>query len=79
MQDSGTKMPEGSEPSDEEYYEIEIDGVVHRVSRKKTEDLADRILHSKKDAEQSISDAFRNHPDFEPDVEVTIDPDELKP
>ena len=53
---------------DEEFYEVEIDGVLRRVRRRDIAVLAAEIA----DQEGGLTEAFRNHPHV--DVEATEEP-----
>jgi hypothetical protein len=52
----------------EEFYEVEIDGVVRRIRRRDIAALAAEIA----DQEGGLTEAFRNHPHV--DVEATEEP-----
>lgn len=66
------------EQPEEEFYELTVDEVTYRISKRETEAIADRILRSHDgDAFKAINATFQQHPAVEFEVEVDHDPDML--
>jgi hypothetical protein len=68
-------MDPESETAD--FYEVEIGGVLYRMSRKDTAEIASAILRGREDAAEAVAEAFARHPNMEKDVPTEIDPDKL--
>jgi hypothetical protein len=68
-------MDPESETAD--FYEVEIGGVLYRMSRKDTAEIASAILRGREDSAEAVAEAFARHPNMEKDVPTEIDPDKL--
>ena len=62
----------GSDGTDEEFYEVEIDGVLRRISRRDISALAAEIAQGEGSLTERLAEAFRDHPHV--DVEAVEEP-----